>query len=105
MPRATRVSPYSLTLTFLERRRLTSGCPLGGSVAKLLLQHPNEYKVRAVTRNPSSDAAKALQSKGAEVVQSDMTVPSSLRPALEGCWGVFGVTNFYDGIRLLAKLG
>lgn len=72
---------------------------LGGSVAKLLLQYPNEYKVRAVTRDPNSDAAKALQSKGAEVVRADMTIPSSLPQVLEGCWGVFGVTNFYDGMR------
>lgn len=66
-------------------------------MAKFLLQHPDEYKVRAVTRNPDSDAAKALQAKGAEVVQADLTVPSSLPQALQGCWGIFGVTNFYDG--------
>lgn len=67
-------------------------------MARLLLQYPNKYTVRAVTRDPSSDAAKALQMKGAEVVQADMTVPTSLPQALNGCWGVFGVTNFYDGI-------
>lgn len=70
---------------------------LGGSVAKLLLQYPNEYIVRAITRDPNSDAAKALHAKGAQVVQADLTVPASLAPAVKGCWGVFGVTNFYDG--------
>ncbi|ROV91522.1 hypothetical protein VMCG_09445 [Cytospora schulzeri] len=68
----------------------------GGSVAKLLLQHPSQYAVRAVTRDPSSPAAQALAAQGAEVVRADLTVPSSLPAALEGCWGVFGVTNFYD---------
>ncbi|KUI55842.1 NmrA-like family domain-containing protein 1 [Cytospora mali] len=68
----------------------------GGSVAKLLLQHPSQYAVRAVTRDPSSETAQALAAQGAEVVQADLTVLSSLSPALKGCWGVFGVTNFYD---------
>lgn len=68
----------------------------GGSVARLLLQHPAQYTVRAVTRDPSSPVARALAAQGAEVVQADLTVPSSLPAALEGCWGVFGVTNFYD---------
>lgn len=66
-------------------------------MAKFLLQFPSEYKVRAVTRNPSSDAARLLQAKGAEVVQADMTIPSSLPKVVEGCWGIFAVTNFYDG--------
>ncbi|KAI7781124.1 hypothetical protein LA080_015244 [Diaporthe eres] len=68
----------------------------GGAVAQLLLQHPKSYSVRAVTRDPSSHAAKAIGAQGAEVIKADLTVPSSLPPAFEGCWGVFGVTNFYD---------
>ncbi|KAH8744917.1 NAD(P)-binding protein [Diaporthe sp. PMI_573] len=68
----------------------------GGAVAKLLLQHPRDYLVRAVTRDPSSHAARTLAAQGAEVVKADLTNPSSLPPAFEGCWGVFGVTNFYD---------
>jgi len=68
----------------------------GGSVTKLLLQYPKEYKVRCLTRDPESQAAKALAELGAEVVQADLTVFSTLPAALEGCWGVFGVTNFYD---------
>ncbi|KAL1885703.1 hypothetical protein Plec18167_001198 [Paecilomyces lecythidis] len=68
----------------------------GGSVAKLLLQHPQEYRVRALTRNPDSAAAKQLADLGAEIVRADLTVPSDIPPALKDCWGVFGVTNFYD---------
>ncbi|KAJ6088370.1 hypothetical protein N7486_009631 [Penicillium sp. IBT 16267x] len=68
----------------------------GGSIAKLLLQFPGEYRVRALTRNPDSDAAKELAKAGAEVVKADLTVPSDLAAAVDGCWGVFGVTNFYD---------
>src|ERR1700742_4417179 len=70
----------------------------GGSVAKLLLQHPNEYKVRAVTRNPDSEASRKLAELGAEVVRGDLTDASTLDAAFKGCWGAFVVTNFYDSV-------
>ncbi|TBU39662.1 NAD(P)-binding protein [Dichomitus squalens] len=68
----------------------------GGSVARLLLQHPDAYRVRALTRDPQSTASQELARLGAEVVKTDLTVPSDVQAALRGCWGVFGVTNFYD---------
>ncbi|KAH9884115.1 NAD-P-binding protein [Cubamyces lactineus] len=68
----------------------------GGSVSKLLLKHPDQYRVRALTRDPQSAPARQLAELGAEVVKADLTVPSELHDALRGCWGVFGVTNFYD---------
>jgi hypothetical protein len=76
----------------------------GGSVSKLLLQYPDEYRVRAFTRDAQSSAARALADMGAEVVQADLTKPDTLPPALEGCWGVFGVTNFYDAVRATSLL-
>nr|WDY78973.1 NmrA [Ganoderma lucidum] len=68
----------------------------GGSVARLLLQHPDEYRTRVLTRNPQSPASQELARLGAEVVKADLTIPSEVWAALRGCWGVFGVTNFYD---------
>jgi len=68
----------------------------GGSVARLLLQSPNVYQVRALTRDPQSQAAQELARLGAEVVKTDLTIPSDVTEALKGCWGVFAVTNFYD---------
>ncbi|KAI0672631.1 NAD-P-binding protein [Trametes maxima] len=68
----------------------------GGSVAKLLLQYPDVYRVRALTRNPQSTTAQQLAGLGAEMVKADLTIPADLQEALRGCWGVFGVTNFYD---------
>ncbi|KAI0658732.1 NAD-P-binding protein [Cubamyces menziesii] len=68
----------------------------GGSVAKLLLEHSDQYRVRALTRDPQSAPARNLAVLGAEVVKADLTIPSELHDALRGCWGVFGVTNFYD---------
>lgn len=40
----------------------------------------------------------ALKKLGAEVVRADLTIPSDVDAALQGCWGVFGVTNFYDSV-------
>ncbi|EXJ60370.1 hypothetical protein A1O7_04522 [Cladophialophora yegresii CBS 114405] len=68
----------------------------GGSVAKLLLQYPDEYVVRALTRNPDSVPARKLSALGAHVVQGDLTDPSTLDGAFQDCWGAFVVTNFYD---------
>ncbi|KAH7123131.1 hypothetical protein EDB81DRAFT_665424 [Dactylonectria macrodidyma] len=68
----------------------------GGSVANLLVQYPELYQVRCLTRNPGSEKAKALASKGARLVKADLTVPSTLTEAFRGVWGVFAVTDFYD---------
>ena len=43
----------------------------GGSVVESFLQD-SQWRVRAVTRNTSSTKAKALASRGAEVVQANM---------------------------------
>lgn len=50
----------------------------GGSVAKALLKDPRatqQFKVRAVTRDPSKPAAKALVEQGAEVVKASFQIP------------------------------
>lgn len=44
----------------------------GGSVVDALLKDPSKWKVRAVTRNTTSDAAKKLAEKGVEVVKCDL---------------------------------
>lgn len=67
----------------------------GGSVARNLLSR-GKYAVRALTRKPDSEAAQALRALGAEIVQGDLDDAASLRAALEGVYGVFGVTNFWE---------
>jgi len=67
----------------------------GGSVARYLLES-GAFKVRALTRNPESEKAKALHSAGAEIVKGDLSDKDSLKSALDGCYGVFGVTNFWE---------
>ncbi|KAF4438697.1 nitrogen metabolic regulation nmr [Fusarium acutatum] len=66
----------------------------GGSVAEAFLSEPG-WKVRALTRNTSSAKAKALSSKGAEVVQADLDDPSSLKAAFEGAQAIFAVSDFW----------
>ncbi len=59
----------------------------GGSVARELLGKGK--KVRVLSRNPASDAARQIAALGAEVVQGDMATPRSLLPALENVTAVF----------------
>ncbi len=67
----------------------------GGSVARALLER-GVFAVRAITRKTDSPAARALRDLGAEIVQGDLDDPASLAAALEGVYGVFGVTNFWE---------
>ncbi|XP_066294010.1 nmrA-like family domain-containing protein 1 [Branchiostoma lanceolatum] len=68
----------------------------GGGVANALLEDP-EFKVRIVTRSASSDKARALQMRGAEVVEGSFDDPGSLERALQGAHGTFVMTqNFFE---------
>src|SRR5919199_1723629 len=63
----------------------------GGAVARHLLQAG--WRVRALTRDPTSRKARALQALGAELVRGDMADRASLRPAFRDGYGVFSVQN------------
>ncbi|RMJ21880.1 NmrA-like family [Aspergillus sp. HF37] len=68
----------------------------GLSVATAALTDPalaSQYKVRAVTRDPSKPTAQALQSQGAEVVRGDFDNEASLHAALQDAHTVFLMTN------------
>lgn len=66
----------------------------GGAIARELLQHG--HSVRAMTRKPESDAARALAELGAEVVVGNLDDADSLRRALDGVWGVLSVQNWFE---------
>jgi uncharacterized protein YbjT (DUF2867 family) len=76
----------------------------GGSVARNLLSR-GKFNVRVITRRPESAAAAALRDLGAEIVQGDLDDPASLSAALEGVYGVFGVTNFWEHFDKEAEQG
>jgi uncharacterized protein YbjT (DUF2867 family) len=67
----------------------------GGSVARHLLSR-GRYRVRCLTRNPTSEKAQALRKAGAEIVKGDLGKVEDIRAALAGCEGVFGVTNYWE---------
>jgi hypothetical protein len=66
----------------------------GKSVAESFLDLPG-WKVRGISRNPSSDAAKALSAQGVEVVQGDLDNKATLVPAFEGATAIFANTDFF----------
>ncbi|RDW90158.1 uncharacterized protein DSM5745_01933 [Aspergillus mulundensis] len=66
----------------------------GGSVANTYLALPG-WKVRGLTRNPSSPKAQEWASKGVEMVAADLNDLSSLEKALQGATVIFGVTDFW----------
>jgi uncharacterized protein YbjT (DUF2867 family) len=67
----------------------------GGAVAHELLSRGG-YRVRAMTRKPESERARALSNQGAEVVAGDLNDETSLRKAMGGAWGVFAVQNTWE---------
>jgi len=67
----------------------------GGGVARHLLAR-GQFAVRCLTRHPDSDKAVALRKAGTEVVQGDLDAPETLDAAMKGCYGVYGVTNFWE---------
>jgi uncharacterized protein YbjT (DUF2867 family) len=67
----------------------------GGAVARELLSDGG-YRVRAMTRKPDSEKARALKNRGAEVVPGDLNDEASLRKAMDGAWGVFAVQNTWE---------
>ena len=67
----------------------------GGGLARAILAEPGAgYAVRAVTRDASSDAARALADAGAEVVTADLDDPASIERAFDGAYGAYCVTFF-----------
>ncbi|PHH73176.1 hypothetical protein CDD80_3992 [Ophiocordyceps camponoti-rufipedis] len=67
----------------------------GGAVARSLLAN-KAFVVRAITRNPASDASRALAEAGAHVVQADGFDGEQMRRAFDGCWGAFVNLNSDD---------
>lgn len=69
----------------------------GGGLARAILSDPNsEFNLRAVTRNANSEKAKALAELGAEIVEADIDDAASIKKAVEGAYGAFFVTFFWE---------
>jgi uncharacterized protein YbjT (DUF2867 family) len=77
----------------------------GGSVLRHLLADPEKtFNVRALVRDATSDKTKLLlqthsaahQEGRLEIAVGDLSDLNSLTKSMQGCYGVFGVTNFWD---------
>jgi len=69
----------------------------GGAVAAAL--DKRGVDVVAITRNPDSDAAKALAARPHTTVRKgDLNDVDSLVAATEGCDGAFVIANFWEGM-------
>ncbi|KAL7896929.1 hypothetical protein HDV63DRAFT_378797 [Trichoderma sp. SZMC 28014] len=66
----------------------------GGSVARRFLAAG--LRVRGVTRNPSSQAAKNLAAEGIEVVKADLDDVESLKLVFRNANIIFSVTNYWE---------
>jgi len=85
-----------------------TGAQGGGLARAILADRDGPFALRAVTRNPDSDKARALAAQGAEVVAGDADDPAGLDRAFAGAYGAFCVTNFWEHFspeRELAQAG
>ena len=73
-----------------------TGAQGGGLAHAILADKDSEFALRAVTRKPDSEAAKALAAAGAQIAVADMDDAASVQRALEGAFGAFCVTNFWE---------
>jgi uncharacterized protein YbjT (DUF2867 family) len=63
----------------------------GGAVAHALQR--TGLRLRGLTRKPDSERAAALARHDVDLVRGDLDDEATLRRALAGAWGVFGVQN------------
>jgi uncharacterized protein YbjT (DUF2867 family) len=69
----------------------------GGGLARAILDdRDGGFAVRAVTRHVDSDKARALAAAGAEVVAADLDDSASVERAMQGAYGAYCVTNFWE---------
>jgi uncharacterized protein YbjT (DUF2867 family) len=73
-----------------------TGAQGGGLVRAILADREGAYSARAITRKPESEKGQALAALGAEVVAGDADEPASLEKALDGAYGAYCVTNFWE---------
>jgi uncharacterized protein YbjT (DUF2867 family) len=84
-----------VTITNKDRIVLVAGATgrQGGAVVRHMM--PQGWKLRALTRNPKSYAARLLAEKGVELVQGDLEDPASLERAAHGVYGIYSVQDFW----------
>jgi uncharacterized protein YbjT (DUF2867 family) len=72
-----------------------TGAQGGGLVRAILRDKTGPFTARAITRNASSEKARALADLGAQVVEADLDAPASLDRAFAGAYGAYCVTFYW----------
>ena len=65
----------------------------GGAVIRHM--RPKGWRLRALSRNTKSYAARELARQGVELVQGDLDDPASLERAARGVYGIYSVQDFF----------
>ena len=73
-----------------------TGAQGGALVRAILADRSSPFTARAITRQTSSDKARALADAGVDVVAADADRPETLEAAFAGAHGAFLVTNFWE---------
>ncbi|KAG8721711.1 hypothetical protein FRC09_007502 [Ceratobasidium sp. 395] len=77
----------------------------GGSVVKHLLRD-GRFAVRALTRKVDGASARGLaQHDDLRIVYADFDDPDSLRRAFDGCYGAFGITDYFEAFEKETQQG
>jgi len=66
----------------------------GGAVVRALLEQPESWHVRGLTRKPEGPRANALAAQGVEIVRGDMADAAALEAAFTGVHAAFSVQDF-----------
>lgn len=77
----------------------------GGAVVDALLAGGHDAScIRAITRDPTGDKAKALADKGIQVVQGDADDEASMIKAFANVYGAFLVTNYWADMNMAHEM-
>lgn len=74
----------------------------GASVAEALINEPG-WKIRGISRDPSKASSKKWSDRGVEMVAADLDNPVSLVSAFKGSNAIFGVTDFWQQVKIPAN--
>ncbi|KAJ5653015.1 hypothetical protein N7490_000018 [Penicillium lividum] len=74
----------------------------GNSVVQALLKN-GTWKIRGITRNTESEAARKLVEQGCDVVAADSNDEASLLKAFQGVTVVFCLTNYWEPLLELGR--
>lgn len=66
----------------------------GGAVVRSLAKRG--WRVRALTRNPSTEKADTLRQMNVEVVRGDLNEPASVQKYLDDVYGVYSLQNYWE---------